>query len=175
MVACRRSSENTSKMNLIPSLKKTSQHAHMEFELDMLGVPRKLVKYVVHSSKSKNWKNIFFFTQATQSTGFLSQGILGVKNRMAIKSLHQVFYYHNKYLNSVKCWEISMSLSKCTNQCDTIWILSNWSAPCATTVFTRPHDRSLLYIILGLKESTPVLKRTTFTIPRLILQFTSHW
>jgi hypothetical protein len=26
-----------------------------------------------------------------------------IKNCMAIKSLHQIFYYHNKYLNSVKC------------------------------------------------------------------------
>jgi hypothetical protein len=34
----------------------------------MLGVHGKLVKYVVHSSKRKNWKkNSFFFTQATQT------------------------------------------------------------------------------------------------------------
>jgi hypothetical protein len=26
-----------------------------------------------------------------------------IKNCMAIKSLHQFFYYHNKYLNSMKC------------------------------------------------------------------------
>jgi hypothetical protein len=27
---------------------------------------------------------------------------------MAVKSLHQIFYYHSKYLNSMKCREISM-------------------------------------------------------------------
>jgi hypothetical protein len=27
---------------------------------------------------------------------------------MAVKSLHQFFYYHSKYLNSMKCREISM-------------------------------------------------------------------
>jgi hypothetical protein len=36
---------------------------------------------------------------------------------MAVKSLHQFFYYHSKYLNSVKCQEISMGLSNCTIQC----------------------------------------------------------
>jgi hypothetical protein len=30
---------------------------------------------------------------------------------MAIKSLHQIFYYHSKYLNSMKCWEISVGPS----------------------------------------------------------------
>jgi hypothetical protein len=33
----------------------------------MLGVYGKLVKYVVHSSKRKIEKNIFFFTQAAQT------------------------------------------------------------------------------------------------------------
>jgi hypothetical protein len=54
MVACRSSFENTRKMNLIPILNKTSPHAHMELQLDMLGVPTKLVKYVVHLFKRKN-------------------------------------------------------------------------------------------------------------------------
>jgi hypothetical protein len=30
---------------------------------------------------------------------------------MAVKSLHQFFYYHIKYLNSMKCREISMGPS----------------------------------------------------------------
>jgi hypothetical protein len=30
---------------------------------------------------------------------------------MTVKSLHQFFYYHSKYLNSMKCREISMDLS----------------------------------------------------------------
>jgi hypothetical protein len=49
MAACRSSLENTRKMNLIPILNKTSPWAHMESEYDVFGVPRKLVKYVVHS------------------------------------------------------------------------------------------------------------------------------
>jgi hypothetical protein len=43
-----------------------------------------------------------------------------IRNCMPIKSLHQIFYYHSKYLNSMKCREISMGPSKCTNQCRTI-------------------------------------------------------
>jgi hypothetical protein len=44
MVACRSSSENTGKMNLIPVLNKSSPQAHTESELDVLGVHGKLVK-----------------------------------------------------------------------------------------------------------------------------------
>jgi hypothetical protein len=40
-------------MNLKPVLNKTSPQAHTELELDILGVPRKLVKYVVQLSKRK--------------------------------------------------------------------------------------------------------------------------
>jgi hypothetical protein len=54
MAAYRSSSENTRKMSLIPVLNKTSPWAHTELEFDVLGVPGKLVKYVVHSSKRKN-------------------------------------------------------------------------------------------------------------------------
>jgi hypothetical protein len=39
-----------------------------------------------------------------------------IRNCTAIKNLHQFFYYHSKYLNSMKCWEISMGPSKCTIQ-----------------------------------------------------------
>jgi hypothetical protein len=39
---------------------------------------------------------------------------------MAIKSLHQFFYYHSKYLNRMKCQEISMGPSIRTIQCRTI-------------------------------------------------------
>jgi hypothetical protein len=51
MAACRSSSKNTGKMNLKPLLNKTSPLAHTELELDMLGVPGKLKKYVVYLSK----------------------------------------------------------------------------------------------------------------------------
>jgi hypothetical protein len=54
MDACRSSSKNTTKISLIPILNKTSPQAHMELELDVLGVPKKLVKYVVNSFKRKN-------------------------------------------------------------------------------------------------------------------------
>jgi hypothetical protein len=53
MAACRSSSKNTGKMNLIPVFNKNSPQAHTELELDVLGVRGKLVKYVVHSSKRK--------------------------------------------------------------------------------------------------------------------------
>jgi hypothetical protein len=82
MVACRSSSQNTGKMNLIPVLNKTSPRAHMELELDVLGVPGKLVKYVVHSAKRKNTKKNYFSSNKLpkqQSTSFWSQRILGVK------------------------------------------------------------------------------------------------
>jgi hypothetical protein len=67
MAACRSSVENTWKMSLILVFNKNSPRAHTESELDVLGVHGKLVKYVVHSSKRKNWKKIFFFTQAAQT------------------------------------------------------------------------------------------------------------
>jgi hypothetical protein len=73
MAACKSSSKNTKKMNLIPVLNKTSPRAHTESELDMLDVLGKLVKYVVH------WSNyLFIFSHKVpklQSTSFWSQGI----------------------------------------------------------------------------------------------------
>jgi hypothetical protein len=43
MAACRSSSKNTRKMNLIFALNKTSLWDHIELELDVLSVPGKLV------------------------------------------------------------------------------------------------------------------------------------
>jgi hypothetical protein len=60
MAACRNSLENTGKMSLIPVFNKNSPRAHIESELDVLEVQRKLVKYVVHSFRRKNWKKIIF-------------------------------------------------------------------------------------------------------------------
>jgi hypothetical protein len=54
MAACRSSLENIGKMSLIPIFNKNSPWAHMELELDVLDVHKKLVKYVIHSSKRKN-------------------------------------------------------------------------------------------------------------------------
>jgi hypothetical protein len=53
MVACRSSSKNTGKMSLIPIFNKKSPQVCTELEFDMLGVHRKLMKYVVHLSKRK--------------------------------------------------------------------------------------------------------------------------
>jgi ribosomal protein S17 len=36
---------------------------------------------------------------------------------MAVKNLHRFFYYHSKYLNSMKCREISMGPSIHIIQC----------------------------------------------------------
>jgi hypothetical protein len=58
MVACRSSLENTWKMSSILVFNKKSSQAHTESELGVLGVHRKLVKYVVHLSKRKKWKKI---------------------------------------------------------------------------------------------------------------------
>jgi hypothetical protein len=54
MAACRSSLENIEKWSLILVFNKNSPRAHMESELDVLGIYRKLVKYVVHSFKRKN-------------------------------------------------------------------------------------------------------------------------
>jgi hypothetical protein len=68
MAACRTSSKNTGKMSLIPVFNKTSPRAHTESELDVFGVPGKLVKYVVHSCKRKKWeKYIFLHTSCPNS------------------------------------------------------------------------------------------------------------
>jgi hypothetical protein len=46
--------ENTRKMNLTHVLNNTLPWAHTESKLDVLGVPKKLVKYIIHLSKRKN-------------------------------------------------------------------------------------------------------------------------
>jgi hypothetical protein len=98
IAACHSSSENTRQMNLKPILNKTSPWAHMESELDILGVSGKLVKYVVHLSKRKNWKkNIFLHTSCPNSNRLVSwsQGILGVIRTLLI--------YIKIPLNTHKC------------------------------------------------------------------------
>jgi hypothetical protein len=61
MVVCGNPSKDIGKMNLKLVLNKTSQRAHMELELDVLGVPRKLVKYSLHSKLLEcfNWNTNF--------------------------------------------------------------------------------------------------------------------
>jgi hypothetical protein len=68
-------------MTLILVFNKYLPRVHMELELGMLGVHRKLVKYVVHSSKRKKLKKNYFSSHKLpkqQLTSFWSQGILGV-------------------------------------------------------------------------------------------------
>jgi hypothetical protein len=67
MDACRSSLENSGKMSLILVFNKNSPQAHTESELGVLSVHGKLVKYVVHLSKGKIEKRLFFFTQAAQT------------------------------------------------------------------------------------------------------------
>jgi hypothetical protein len=43
-----------------------------------------------------------------------------IKNCMVVKSLYQFFYFHSKYLNSMKCREISMGPSIRTIQCTVV-------------------------------------------------------
>jgi hypothetical protein len=50
MAACRSSLENIEKMSSIPVFNRNSARAHMESELDVLGVHEKLAKYVIHLS-----------------------------------------------------------------------------------------------------------------------------
>jgi hypothetical protein len=61
-------------MNLQPILNKTSPWAHMESELDMLGVARKLVKYVAYLSNRNNWEKEFkkILTSCLNSKGEVS-------------------------------------------------------------------------------------------------------
>jgi hypothetical protein len=61
MATCGSSLENKGKMNLKHVLNKTSPQAHTESELDVLGIPKKLMKYVVHSSKKI--EKIYFSSQ----------------------------------------------------------------------------------------------------------------
>jgi hypothetical protein len=84
MAACRSSSENTGKMSSIPVFNKNLPRAHTELELDVFGGHGKLAKYVVHSSKRKKMKKIYFSSHKLpkqQSTNFWSQGILGVNHK----------------------------------------------------------------------------------------------
>jgi hypothetical protein len=64
MAACKSSSKDIGKLNLKPIFNKKIPWAYIESEFDVLGVHKKLVKYVVHSSERKIEKKIFFFTQA---------------------------------------------------------------------------------------------------------------
>jgi hypothetical protein len=89
-------------MSLIPIFNKNSPQAHTESELGMIGVHGKLVKYVIHSFKRKNFKKTFFFSHKLskqQSTSFWSQRILGVKSSHMLRKVHSRRLCKNKMLN----------------------------------------------------------------------------
>jgi hypothetical protein len=47
----------------------------MESELDVLGVHEKLVEYVIHSSKRKNWKKIILLYISYPNSSWLVFGL----------------------------------------------------------------------------------------------------
>jgi hypothetical protein len=63
-------------MSLILVFNKNSPRAHTESELGVLGVHGKLVKYVVHSFKRKNWKKIMFLHTSCPNN---NQAVFGLK------------------------------------------------------------------------------------------------
>jgi hypothetical protein len=64
MVSYRKFSKNIRKMNLQPILNKNSPQAYAKLGFDMLGVAKKLVKYVVHLFKIiKTKRKVFSFSQ----------------------------------------------------------------------------------------------------------------
>jgi hypothetical protein len=76
MATCRSSSKNIRKMSLILVFNKNSPWAHTQLELDVLGIHRKLVKYIVHSSKRKNWNKIIFLHTSCPNS---NQSVFGLK------------------------------------------------------------------------------------------------
>ena len=91
MDACRSSLENTRKMNLQSILKKNSLWIHTELVFDMLGVARKLVKYVVQLFRRKFCKKKKIIILKRCPNGQIL-GILGVIFGMEITH----FYYCNR-------------------------------------------------------------------------------
>jgi formamidopyrimidine-DNA glycosylase len=66
VAACRSSSNNIRKINLIPVLKKTSPQAHTKLELDVLVFTKtcEICSSLIQKKKMKNY--IFFFTPTAQ-------------------------------------------------------------------------------------------------------------
>jgi hypothetical protein len=83
MTAFRSFSKNTRKMSLIPVCSKTSPQVHTKSELNMLGVHGKLMKYVVHSSKRKNWKKTIFLHISCPNN---SRPVFGLKDFLGIST-----------------------------------------------------------------------------------------
>jgi hypothetical protein len=103
MAACRKYMKN----ELNTCFNKNLPHAHMESELDMLGVHGKLVKYVVHSSKRKKLKKKYFSSHKLPKQQSTNQGILGVKY-VFISTSNKGLYFLIKKKNilgfKIKCW-----------------------------------------------------------------------
>ena len=86
-------------MSLILVFNKNSPRAHTELELDMLGVHGKLVKYVIHLSKRKNWKKITFLHTSCPNS---NEPVFGLKEFQGLSSsiispmshLRKTTYHH---------------------------------------------------------------------------------
>jgi hypothetical protein len=82
-------------MSSILVFNKNSPQAHMESELGVLGVHRKLVKYVIHSSKKIKLKKSYFSSHKLskqQLTNFWSQGLLGVNPSNSLRPKIAICY-----------------------------------------------------------------------------------
>jgi hypothetical protein len=98
------SSKNIGKMSLIPAFNKNMPWAHTELELDVFGVHRKLVKYIIHSSKRKNFKkNIFLHTSQTTIDQFLVLRNFRVKDpTVTLSSSYNLDFGENGFSNYSK-------------------------------------------------------------------------
>ena len=75
MAACKSSSKDIGKLNLKPVFNKKIPWAYVELEFDMLGVCKKLAKYVVHSSIKKNQKKFIFLHTSSLNSDQLVFGL----------------------------------------------------------------------------------------------------
>jgi hypothetical protein len=85
-------------LNTVPVFNKNLPRAHTESELDVLGVPGKLVKYVIHSFKRKNWKKMIFLHTSCPNS---NRPVFGLKeffriNFLLISSKHVNFSFVNE-------------------------------------------------------------------------------
>jgi hypothetical protein len=88
-------------MSLIPVFNKISPWAYTELKLDVLGVPKKLVKYVVHSSK-KNWKKIIFLHASCPNNYRPVFGLIGLKEFYRLSRSRHIMKEKTKLLTTIR-------------------------------------------------------------------------
>jgi hypothetical protein len=74
MAAYRNYSKNRGKMIVQPFFNRISPWAHTKLVFDMLGVARKFIKYIVHSSKTLKYYFISYKVLKHQTTNFYFKG-----------------------------------------------------------------------------------------------------